>query len=616
VSVPALGELVHRVMIDGRLVRFATSFRLLLWHPTWFDLALHSTQEACQGVHSKRRARERDIMERYADLIAAGGSILTQNHSAPRVEALAVKGRRIVAAGPYKQVASLRGPQTWCLDLAGRTMLPGIIDAHAHMEREGLKEHRLSLAGLRSIDDILRAIKLAADANGRGDWIVTMPVGDPPYYFGGPGVLAEGRMPNRYELDGAAPENPVYIAGSFNNWGDPPGYSALNSLALQLNGITAHTEPRCPGVEVCKDESGLPTGVIIESNQRPTVEFELLRSVPRFGWQQRFSAIQRSMGMYNAVGTTSVYEGHGSSPETISLYRAMRERGELTVRISLVVSPRWTSVAQASRDLHDLIPYAGGRGLGDDWLRVAGVFIGLSGDRIIREVALDALPDTGWSGFIEHANTWEEYREYVMLAAKLGFRVHTIAARDLNKVLTIWTDADKRFGIKNNRWVIEHISIVNSAEMKVIKELGVHITTIPSKTLWKRGPKLRTFDAKNGNGITPHRTFANERIPIAIGTDNVPYNPFFSLWSAMTRVARNGETVGLDERMAIDEGLPLITREGARLSFEEQEKGMLTPGMLADFVVLDRDLHSTPPGNIKDTKADMTFVNGRLVYER
>jgi predicted amidohydrolase YtcJ len=194
--------------------------------------------------------------------------------------------------------------------------------------------------------------------------------------------------------------------------------------------------------------------------------------------------------------------------------------------------------------------------------------------------------------------------------------VHTIAARNLNKVLTIWTDADKRFGIKNNRWVLEHISIVDSDEMKLIKVLGVHITTIPSKTLWKRGANLRTSDAKDGNGITPHRTFANERIPIAIGTDNVPYNPFFSLWNAMTRMARNGETVGLDERMAIDEVLPLVTREGARLSFEEHEKGMLTPGMLADFVVLDRDLHSTPAGNIKDTKADMTFVNGRLVYER
>lgn len=493
-------------------------------------------------------------------------------------------------------------------------MLPGIIDAHAHMEREGLKAQRLSLAGLYSIDDILKTIKLAASAKRRGDWIVTMPIGDPPYYFGGPNALAEKRMPSRYELDGAAPENPVYIAGSFNNWGEPPGYSALNSLALRLNGITENTKPRCPGVEIYKDESGAPTGVIVETNQRPTVEFDLLRAVPRFGWQQRFDAIQTSMRIYNSVGTTSVYEGHGSSPETIALYQTMRDRGELTVRISLVLSPSWTSLTEAERYLKDLAPFAGGRGLGDEWLRVAGVFIGLFGDRAIRQVALDALPDTGWSGFIEHANTWGEYREYVMLAAKFGFRVHTIASKNIDKVLSIWADADRRFGIRDKRWVLEHISVVEKSDIKLIKELGVYVTTIPSKTLWKRGAELRSID--DGNGIAPHRTLACERIPVAIGTDNVPYNPFFPLWNAVTREARTRETVGPGERMLVDEALPLITREGAKLSFEEEEKGMLNPGMLADFIVLDRNLRAIPAESIKDTKVDMTFLNGKLVYER
>jgi predicted amidohydrolase YtcJ len=564
---------------------------------------------------AKGRLGAGDLNREFADLIVSGGTILAQDPSQPKAQALAVKGERILAVGAAGDIAALRGPQTRSIDLAGRTVLPGIIDAHAHMEREGLKGQRLSLQGLRSIGDILDVIRAAAARAQPGEWIVTMPVGDPPYYFGGPAVLAEHRMPTRYELDGAAPDNPVYIAGSFNNWGEPPGYSALNSLALRKNGITAATLPNCPGVEIYKDANGEPTGIILETNDRPTVEFDLLSAVPRFGWQQRRDAIRTSMKLYNAAGTTSAYEGHGSSPETLALYRSLWEQGELSVRMSLVVSPSWTNSAQAMRDLRDLLPYARGQGFGDNWLRVSGVFIGISGNIAIRNAAIAALPDTGWSGFIEYANTWSEYRDYVMMAAELGFRVHTIASSNLDKVLSIWAEADQRFGIKQQRWVLEHVAIVNAAEVAMIKELRVHVTTLPSKTFWKRGPKLASAYAGAGELVTPHRTFLNEGIPIAIGTDNVPYSPFFPLWNATTRECRNGEVVGPEQRLTVTDALPLLTREGAKLSFDEHKKGMLRAGMLADFAVLDRDLLSTPLDSIKDVLAHTTVVGGRIIHE-
>ena len=423
-------------------------------------------------------------------------------------------------------------------------------------------------------------------------------------------------MPTRYELDGAAPDNPVYIAGSFNNWGEPPGYSALNSLALRLNGITAATVPKCPGVEIHKDAQGEPTGVIVETNDRPTVEFDLLAAVPKFGWQTRLDGIRTSMKLYNAAGTTSAYEGHGSSPETIALYRELWQRGELTVRMSLVVSPSWTDSAQAMRDLRDLLPYARGRGLGDDWLRISGVFIGIGGNLAIRDAALAALPDTGWSGFNEYANTWSEYRDYVMMAAELGYRVHTIAPRgELDKLLAIWMEADERFGIKQQRWVLEHLQIVNPAQITTIKQLGIHLTTIPSKSLWKRGPKLATSAAGAGERVTPYRTYFDEQIPNAIGTDNVPYSQFFSLWNAAAREARDGEIIGPGQRLTAAQALPLVTREGAKLSFDEERKGMLRAGMLADFIVLDRDLLSAPAGELKDIVARTAVVGGRIVHE-
>ena len=152
-----------------------------------------------------------------------------------------------------------------------------------------------------------------------------MPVGEPPFFFGGPDTLAEKRMPDRCELDRAAPDHPVCITGVFGNWGRPPGYTALNTLALRLNGIGRESKPSCSGVTIERDASGEPTGVIIERNNRPTVEFDLLPAVPKFDAAARLQAIRTSMRLYNGVGTTSVYEGHGSAPETIACYRQLAE---------------------------------------------------------------------------------------------------------------------------------------------------------------------------------------------------------------------------------------------------------------------------------------------------
>src|SRR5262249_57971182 len=168
-----------------------------------------------------------------------------------------------------QDVQALAGPGTIVIPLRRRTVIPGIIDAHAHMEREGLKQLRVSLSGLSSIGEILERITTEARQRPKGQWIVTMPVGEPPFYFGGPETLAEKRMPDRHELDRAAPDNPVCITGVFGNWGHPPGYTALNTLALRLNGIGRESKPACSGVTIERDASGEPTGIIVEQNNRP-----------------------------------------------------------------------------------------------------------------------------------------------------------------------------------------------------------------------------------------------------------------------------------------------------------------------------------------------------------
>jgi predicted amidohydrolase YtcJ len=325
------------------------------------------------------------------------------------------------------------------------------------MEREALKSLRPSLAGARSVAEVLARVARAAAATPPGEWIVTMPLGDPPYFFDGPKNLAEQRMPTRAELDRAAPAHPVCIPGAFGNWGRPPGFTMLNSLAITSAGLRADTTPACQGVDIERDPaSAKPTGLIVEHNYRPSLEFDLLRAMPRFGYAERLQALLDSIPQYLGVGTTSIYEGHGSAPESIAIYRAAWEQGRLSVRTSLCVSPTWSNLGEARAAMRDWLAFARGRGLGDPWLRIAGVYLGLGGDPAHAALARAALPDTGWTGYVEWANTIGDYRELAMLAAANDLRVNSVVGERLSEALSALEAVDTRFPLRGRRWVIEH----------------------------------------------------------------------------------------------------------------------------------------------------------------
>ncbi|HKU84967.1 MAG TPA: amidohydrolase [Casimicrobiaceae bacterium] len=553
-------------------------------------------------------------MNRAPDSILIGGRVLTFDDASSVCEAIALTEDRIAAVGTDRDVVALAGPQTNVIQLRGRTVIPGIVDAHAHMEREGLKALRLSLAGLRSVREILERIGMEAMRRPKGEWIVTMPVGEPPYFFDGPGTLVERRMPDRHELDRAAPDHPVCISGVFGNWGRPPGYTALNTLALQLNSIGRDTKPACEGVTIERDASGEPTGIIVERNNRPTVEFDLLRAVPKFSAADRLAALRVSMRTYNAVGTTSIYEGHGSSPETIACYRQLAEEGALTVRTALTVSPTWSDMAEAERDMRDWLPYARGRGFGDEWLRVCGLFIGFGDDPAVAKITRAALPDTGWTGFVESANSPDEYRAYARLAAHHDLRVHTIVGDRLAEILPILEDVDRTHPLARRRWVLEHVGRIRAQDIAVLKRLGIGITTIPVYQLWKNADRY-LGDADAGESAVPHRMLLDAGIPLAAGTDNIPYNPFFTVWAMAARTERtSGRVIGPGQRLAAGEGLRLLTRNGPWFSFEEARKGTLEAGKLGDLAVLSDDPRDVPVDEIASISAVLTMAGGRVVH--
>jgi len=550
----------------------------------------------------------------HPDTIFTGGRVLTFDDASSVHQAIAVTGSRITAVGRDQDVLALAGPTSNVIPLNGRTVIPGIVDAHAHMEREGLKQLRISLAGLRTVAEILARIAAEAKRRPKGQWIVTMPVGEPPFYFGGPDTLAEKRMPDRHELDRAAPDHPVCISGVFGNWGRPPGYTALNTLGLCLNDLGRDSTPACGGVTIERDASGELTGIIVEHNNRPTVEFDLLRAVPKFLAADRLAAMRVSMHLYNAVGITSIYEGHGSAPETIACYRQLHEGKEMTVRTSLTVSPTWDDAAEADRAMRDWLSYAKGRGLGDEWFRVSGVFIGFGDDPVVARITRKALPDTGWTGFVESANSVEEYRAYVALAARHDLRVHTIVGDRLGEILPILEDVDRVHALAGRRWVLEHVGRIRPQEVPVLERLGIHVTTIPAYQLWKNADRYLA-DSDGGESAVPHRLLCEAGIPVASGTDNIPYNPFFTVWVMVARQERTtGRVIGPGQRLDAEEALRLLTRNGARLSFEETQKGTLETGKLADLAVLSHSPRDTAVDDLPQIKAMLTMVGGRIVH--
>ncbi len=547
-------------------------------------------------------------------LFVCGADIVTMDAASPRAEAMLVRDGRIVEVGRNDDIAGDLPSGTETVDLEGRCVIPGLIDAHAHMEREGLKDIRISLAGARSLDDVLSRVAAAAVMTPKGAWIVTMPVGTAPYYLDGPSALVEGRLPDRRELDQVAPDHAVYIMAPFGSWSRVPTHAALNTLALDRAGILQGSRARCDGVDIECDSDGVPSGIIVEHNERPSLEFDLLKSLPGFTWHQRFEAIQRSMKIYNAAGTTSVYEGHGSYAMSVGLYQHLWEERKLSVRVSLTISPTWNSPDEARRIMRDWLGFARGRGLGDEWLRVSGVYIGFGGNACTSELMRESLPDTGWAGFVEWCNDEEQYAALVGLAAEFNLRVHTVILEDLGRVLPIFERLAERYAIARRRWVMEHVGQLAPSDYQRVRRLGLIITTIPVYQLWKNGDDY--FDAPNeGNEVAAHKSLLEAGIPVAIGSDNIPVSLFRAMAVTRQRLEHvTGRCIGPDQRLDGMAALRTCTIEAARLSFEEDLKGSLTPGKLADFSILSCDPTIVDDRTLETLKPDATVVDGRFVF--
>ena len=563
-----------------------------------------------------------------ARLQFVNGRVLTLDGKSSVARGLAVRGNRIHAVGSNRSLKKLADRGTEVIDLRGKTVMPGFIDAHAHMDREGLKRLYPSLGSALSIADIQRIVQRQVKRKKPGEWIVTMPLGKPPFYLDPVNALEEGRPPRREELDAVAPDNPVYIRGVWGYWGvaadetgpvphPPPIIAVANSQALRLAGIDRTTRVPHRGVRIERDShTGEPTGVFHERGPFPTLEFTLFKCVPRFTGADRLKALRHSMRLYNACGITSVYEGHGVAPEVVSAYQAVWRQRAQTVRAYLALSPAWSSSADAERVMDDWTAFTGA-GFGDDWLKIGGIYLEDGGDPKTAALIGREFPYTGWAGFVSTAHTLDEYGELVELAVRRGMRVHSYAREDPEVPLRILERLARRYPVKALRNVFVHLLFASPSQMRRMRRLNIHPTCMPFHHLYKDGAALLNKPAAQAAKAVPLRSLLQAGVPAALSTDNVPYNPMEIMWAAESRLERtSGKALGTRERLSRMDLLKGFTGIGARLSFDEGTKGSLETGKLADLIVLSEDPSQVDTDDIKDIEVLMTMVGGKVVYQK
>ncbi len=532
------------------------------------------------------------------------------------VGAIAVRGATISAVGDSASILQSRGPATRVVDLGGATVVPGFYDAHPHLDRMGLRDLcGVAIAHCDSVAAICAAVREAAAHTPPGEWIVTLPMGAPPdrYVFDS-GQLREGRFPDRHDLDRAAPDHPVFIRSPWGWWSRLPLPAVANSRALALAGITLDT-PAPHKIEIVRDAAGVPTGVFLEHNRAPLLEYTLFACVPRFTYEDRYAGLRHAVRATSAAGVTAAFEGHGVTPQMMDAYRRLEAAGELSLRMQLPLSV--PSASFGDRKIEELLaqwaPRLGGQGgaVGTQGLlREEAICLDVADPETARIIGR-GYPYEHWAGHFYQALSHERLVALGLAAARLGIRVCTLVCYELERVLCAFEEINAQVPIHDKRWVAVHVTEATPDQIRRIKALGLVATVTPG-FMYMAADRFK-LQALGAHG-TPIRQLLDAQVPVALSTDGVPHSMLFALWEALARWDDDGKQRLGESNLTREEALRMATVAGHFLTWDERTRGPLAPGMAADFAVLDDDPLTCELSRIRDIAVLRTYVAGREVH--
>jgi predicted amidohydrolase YtcJ len=542
-----------------------------------------------------------------ADLILHHGKVVTVDREFSVREAVAIRGNRIVRVGSNEEVlAAERGPRTKLIDLGGRTVLPGLFDAHLHPLEAGLSEFRGPLPQLDSIPAVQRFIRAQAAQTPKGRWIVV------PRTF--PTRLKELRMPTRQDLD-VATGHPVMFDASY--------VVIANSYALKLSGIDRNT-PNPPRGEIVKDERGEPNGIL--KNAR-----SLLKGVGTgagFSEQEKEQALEGMLRRYLAAGLTTVGDG---AVDDVALYEKLKAAHRLPVRAVLT---RWFDISKPTEELTRAIrslPYTTGQG--DDWVAFDALKVNYDGGMTIG-TAYQRAP-YGPFGRQLYGKTdpndrgqWfappEKYLTVFRAAREKGWSVtaHTQGGGAIDAFLDTLEALDKERPIASTRSHFIHASFQSPEAIRRARRLGI-LADVQPAWLYLDGPALeQVFGDAGMRYFFPLRSYIEAGVILAGGSDQMigwdknkainPYNPFLGLWTCVTRKTVRGAVIHPEERISRQDALRMYTIWAAYRMFREKSSGSIEPGKLADLVVIDRPYLTCPEDDIARIEPVTVILDGKI----
>jgi predicted amidohydrolase YtcJ len=530
-----------------------------------------------------------------ADLIIFNAKVHTMDAKQPTAEAVAILRNRIVAVGSTKEIKSLAGGNTKQIDAKGQLVLPGFNDAHTHFMSGGFQLSSVDLRDANTQQEFAERIRNFAAKLPEGRWITG---GDWDHER-----WPDAKLPTKELIDASTPNTPVFV-----NRLD--GHMALaNSLALKLSGVTKDTKDPDGGVIVRDPKTGEPTGVLKDAAQS-----FVWKVIPDASFEEKLAAARAASDHAASLGVTSVQDM--SSGADVGVYQTLLDRGELKTRIyAMWPLPRWDRLAQTGVRAHfgnAMLRRGGLKGFSDGSLG--------STTALFFDPYLDA-PETRGIGademFPEGAML-----ERIRSADKAGLQVmiHAIGDKANDLILTMYEQVEREDGERDRRFRIEHAQHLRAQDIprfardKVIASMQPYHAIDDGRWAEKRIGKER---AKTTYAF---RSLLDSGATLAFGTDwtVAPLDPMLTIYAAVTRRtldAKHPNGWVPEQKISVEEAVRAYTVGSAFAEFQENEKGAIAPGKLADVVILSRDIFTIDPNEIEKVKVSMTIMDGRVVYE-
>jgi hypothetical protein len=541
-----------------------------------------------------------------ADLVLHHGKIVTFGRSNKVVEAIAVKNGKVLALGNSDSMLELAGRGTQKIDLKGRTMIPGLIDSHVHPDMHAMfrcKWRDISWPRIRSVDDCLKLIRKEAQSTPMQDWILGFRYDDQKV----------GGYPSIKDLDDAANGRPVLIMRTDGHIG------IANHAAFELCGVGKNTPNPAFGQFDRDPHTGELTGVV-----RETATHMLQEKIERsYTLDELVTALPLVLEEYLRYGITSIHNS-ATTRNGLKAYQVLRQAGKLPIRVGVIISGWEKGFPEACMD-------AGIRtGLGDEWIRIIGVEwipdCSTSGRTaayyepyVGKPVIGEPSPNYG----VLNAFPFEDLEDLKALAIqchKAGLRIcmDGLGDRGIDWVLDVYEAALKEHPVEDHRMRIEHCSFVPPKILERIKRVGV-IDSSATGFMYDLGDAYISARGKeNMKWMFPHRSLIDAGIVAPGHSDDfvTHINPMRAIYSLVNRKTDSGQAFGPEQAITVEEALRCYNVHGAYAGFEENIKGSLEKGKLADMVVLDRDIFTIPKEEIKDVRVDLTIIGGVVRFQR